>query len=31
MKISEKIYNRYEYLAKKYASRIYSFEQLSFE
>jgi DNA-directed RNA polymerase specialized sigma24 family protein len=31
MKVSEKIYNRYEYLAKKYASRIYSFEQLSFE
>lgn len=31
MKISERLYERYEYLAMKYASRIFSYEQLSFE
>lgn len=31
MKPSEKIYLKYEYLAKKYASKIFSFEELSFE
>lgn len=31
MKPSEKIYARYEYLAKKYASKIFSYEELSFE
>lgn len=30
-KISEKLYERYEYLAKKYASKIYSYEELSYE
>jgi len=29
--ISEKIYARYEYLAKKYASKIFQYEQLSYE
>ena len=31
MKMSEKLYHRYEYLAKRYASKIFSYEQLSFE
>lgn len=31
MKISEKLYHEHEYLAKKYASKIYSYDQLSFE
>ena len=31
MKMSERLYHRYEYLATKYASRIFSYEQLSFE
>ena len=31
MKMSEKLYHRYEYLAKKYASKIFSYEELSFE
>lgn len=31
MKPSEKLFSKYEYLAKKYASRIYSYEQLSYE
>lgn len=30
-KISEILYDRYEYLAKKYASKIYSYEELSYE
>lgn len=30
MKISERIYLRYEYLAKKYASQIFSYEELGF-
>lgn len=30
MKVSEKIYLRYEYLAKKYASQIFSYEELGF-
>lgn len=30
-KMSEILYNRYEYLASKYARKIYSYEQLSFE
>lgn len=30
MKTSEKIYMRYEYLAKKYASQIFSYEELGF-
>lgn len=30
-KISEKLYCRYEYLAKKYAAKISSYEELSFE
>lgn len=31
MKPSERIYSKYEYLAKKYASKIFSYEALSFE
>lgn len=31
MKPSEKLFLKYEYLAKKYANRIYSYEQLSYE
>jgi len=31
MKASEKLYLKYEYLAKKYANRIYSYQELSFE
>jgi DNA-directed RNA polymerase specialized sigma24 family protein len=31
MKPSEKLYNKYEYLAKKYAARIFAYEELSFE
>lgn len=31
MKPSEKVYLKYEYLAKKYASKIFSYEALSFE
>lgn len=31
MKPSEKIYLRYEYLAKKYAAKVFSYEELSFE
>lgn len=31
MKPSEKLYLRYEYLAKKYAARIFAYEELSFE
>lgn len=31
MKMSEKLYHKYEYLAKKYASKIFSYEELSFE
>lgn len=31
MKVSEKLYRKYEYLAQKYARRIYSYEELSFE
>ena len=31
MKMSEKLYHRYEYFAKKYASKIFSYEELSFE
>ena len=31
VKKSEELYHRYEYLAKKYASKIFSYEQLSFE
>lgn len=31
MKPSEKFYFKYEYLAKKYASKIFSYEELSFE
>lgn len=31
MKQSEILYKRYEYLARKYANKIYSYEQLSFE
>ena len=30
MKVSEKIYLRYEYLAKRYASQIFSYEELGF-
>lgn len=30
-KISEKLYKRYEYLANKYAGKIFSYEELSFE
>lgn len=30
MKVSEKIYLRYEYLARKYASQIFSYEELGF-
>lgn len=29
--MSEKLYHRYEYLAKRYASKIFSYEELSFE
>ena len=31
MKMSEKLYHRYEYLAKRYASKIFAYEELSFE
>lgn len=31
MKASEKLYLKYEYLAKKYAARVFSYEELSFE
>lgn len=31
IKASEKLYFKYEYLAKKYAGRIYSYEELSYE
>jgi DNA-directed RNA polymerase specialized sigma24 family protein len=31
IKISEKLYFRYEYLANRYASKIFSYEELSFE
>lgn len=31
MRMSEKLYHRYEYMAKRYASKIFSYEQLSFE
>ena len=31
IKMSEKLYLRYEYLAKRYASKIYNYEQLSYE
>lgn len=31
VKISEKLYFRYEYLANKYAGKIYSYDELSFE
>jgi len=31
MKMSEKLYQKYEYLAKKYANKIYSYEELSYE
>lgn len=31
VKMSEKLYLRYEYLAKKYASKVFSYEELSFE
>lgn len=31
MKISEKLFNDYSYLARKYSSRIFSYEQISFE
>jgi len=31
MKPSEKLYFRYEYLAKKYAARVFAYEELSFE
>jgi len=31
IKMSEKLYHRYEYLANKYASKIFSYEELSFE
>lgn len=31
MKMSEKLYHRHEYLANRYASKIFSYEQLSFE
>lgn len=31
MKASEKFYCKYEYLAKKYANKIFSYEELSFE
>lgn len=31
VKISEQLYHRYEYLAKKYASKIFSYGQISFE
>jgi DNA-directed RNA polymerase specialized sigma24 family protein len=31
IKMSEKLYYRYEYLANKYASKIFSYEELSFE
>ena len=31
LKASEKAFHKYEYLAQKYASKIYSYEELSFE
>lgn len=31
MKPSEKLYHKYEYLARNYANRIFSYEELSFE
>ena len=31
MKPSEKLYMKYEYLAKKYAARIFAYEELSYE
>jgi len=31
IKMSEKLYHRYEYLANRYASKIFSYEELSFE
>lgn len=31
IKMSERLYHRYEYLAPRYASRIFSYEQLSYE
>lgn len=31
MKTSEKLYLKYEYLAKKYAARVFAYEELSFE
>lgn len=31
MKMSEKLFNDYSYLAKKYSSKIFSYEQISFE
>jgi len=31
IKMSEKLYHRYEYLGNKYASKIFSYEELSFE
>jgi DNA-directed RNA polymerase specialized sigma24 family protein len=31
IKMSEKLYHRYEYIANKYASKIFSYEELSFE
>lgn len=31
MKPSEKVYLKYEYLAKKYAAKVFSYEELSFE
>jgi len=31
VKMSEKLYFRYEYLADKYARKIFSYEELSFE
>lgn len=31
MRASEKLYLKYEFLAKKYANRIYSYQELSFE
>ena len=30
MRASEKLYLKYEYLAKKYANKIFSYEELSF-
>ena len=31
MRASERLYLKYEYLAKKYANKIFSFEELAFE